>query len=362
MYDYLETPAVVVELDTVERNIRSLVEGAKPYGIVHRPHIKTHRSVELAKLQLSLGAKGITCAKLGEAEVMADAGITDIFLCYPLIGPEKLARFQKLLQRAEVSTLVNSVEGAKGLSDLGVSLGRKIPVRIDLDGGLKRGGLRPGFPALEFANAISGLPGIEIVGLMYYGGLIYHEKDRAGMEKIARKEREDLLMTARLLRESGYRMDVLSGGTSFSGKMPELLQGVTEIRSGHYIFNDCGQLFSGFASEDDCAMRVVVSVVSIVDSRHAILDAGTKVLTSDGCERHPGYGYVIGRPDMVVTALNEEHAFLESAQPLDVKIGDKLAVIPNHCCVVCNMLDEVHGIRGGKFDHMIRIDARGKSV
>lgn len=362
MYDYLETPAVAIELDIVENNIRSLVENAKKYGIVHRPHTKTHRSVELARLQLSLGAKGITCAKLGEAEVMADTGISDIFICYPLIGPEKLARLGKLLMKANISTLINSFEGASGLSELGVSLGKVIPVRIDLDGGLRRGGLQPGAPALEFANSVRDLPGIRIVGLMYYGGLIYHEKDRAGMEAIARKEQKELLETTALLRANGFTIDVLSGGTSFSGKMPELLNGITEIRSGHYIFNDCGQLFSGFASEEDCALRVVTSVVSLVDERHAILDAGTKVLTSDGCERHPGFGAVIGRPDMVITALNEEHAFLESEQPLNLKIGDKLAIVPNHCCVVCNMFDEVCGIRGGKLDHMIRIDARGKSV
>lgn len=362
MYDYLETPAVAIELDTVERNIRSLVENAAAFGIAHRPHIKTHRSVELAKLQLKLGAKGITCAKLGEAEVMADAGITDIFLCYPLIGADKLARLKKLLSKANVSTLINSVEGAKGLSDLGVSMGKKIPVRIDLDGGIQRGGLCPGEPALDFAKSVQNLPGIQIIGLMYYGGLIYHEKDRAGMERIARREHDELVQTANLLRENGFSMEVLSGGTSFSGKMPELLRDITEIRSGHYIFNDCGQLFSGFASEDDCAMRIVLSVVSMVDSHHAILDAGTKILTSDVCERHPGYGYVIGHPEMTITALNEEHAFLESETPLTVKIGDKLAIIPNHCCVVCNMVDEVFGIRNGKLDHKIRIDARGKSV
>lgn len=362
LYDYLETPAVAVELDAVEKNIRTLVDHAAQYGIVHRPHIKTHRSVELARLQLRLGAKGITCAKLGEAEVMADAGITDIFVCYPLIGREKLARLGRLLEKAEVSTLINSVEGARGLSKLGMSVGKVIPVRIDLDGGLRRGGLQPGKPALDFAGAVRDLPGIRIVGLMYYGGLIYHEKDRAGMENLTRKEREALLETAQLLRADGFPIEVLSGGTSFSGKMPELLEGITEIRSGHYIFNDGGQLFSGFAAEEECALRVVASVVSLVDKHHAILDAGTKLLTSDGCERHPGYGAVIGRPDMVLTGLNEEHAFLESERLLDVKIGDKLAIIPNHCCVVCNQLDEVCGIRGGRLDHMIRIDARGKSV
>ncbi len=362
MYDYLETPAVAIELDAVENNIRTLIQNAAQYGIAHRPHTKTHRSVELARLQLQLGAKGITCAKLGEAEIMVDAGIQDIFICYPLIGTEKLERLGKLLKRADISTLVNSVEGAKGLSDLGVSLGRQIPVRIDLDGGLKRGGLQPGYPALEFARKIKDLPGIHINGLMYYGGLIYHEPDRAAMEKIAQKEREELLTTADLFRKDGFDIQVLSGGTSFSGKMPELLEGITEIRSGHYIFNDCGQLFSGFASENDCALRVVATVVSLVDDHHAILDVGTKILTSDLCERHPGYGAVIGRPDMVITALNEEHAFLQSNFLLNVKIGDKLAIIPNHACVVCNQVDWVWGIRNSRVERKIRIDARGCSV
>ena len=362
MYDYLPTPAVAVELDAVEQNIKTLIDGANRYGIAHRPHIKTHKSVELAKLQLKLGACGSTCAKLSEAEVMADHGIDDIFICFPLIGKEKLYRLEQLMKRIRVSTLVNSVEGARGLSETGQRIGRTVPVLIDLDGGIRRGGLVPGKPALEFAQKIQGFSGIEIIGLMYYGGLIYGQKDRAGFEAIACREREEILSTAALLREAGFHMDVLSGGTSFSGKMPERLEGITEIRSGHYIFNDCGQLFSGFAEEKDCALRVVASVVSIVDKRHAILDAGTKALTSDGCVHHAGFGYVIGRPDIVITNLNEEHAFIESEQPLGFSIGEKLAIIPNHACVVCNLNDEVYGIRNGKLDHMIRIDARGKSV
>lgn len=362
MYEFLSTPAVAIELDAVENNIRTLVEQAKQHKIAHRPHIKTHKSVELAKLQLKLGASGITCAKLGEAEIMADHGIDDIFICFPLIGDDKLLRLEQLLKRVRVSTLVNSMESARGLSETGLHVGRPIPVLIDLDGGIQRGELAPGKPALEFAQKIKTLPGIEIIGLMYYGGLIYGQKGRTGFESIARKEQNDLLSTAALLKEAGFRMEVLSGGTSFSGKMPELLEGITEIRSGHYIFNDCGQLFSGFAEEKDCALRVVASVVSIPDEHHAILDSGTKALTSDGCVRHAGFGYVIGRPDITITNLNEEHAFIESKKPLDVSIGEKLAIIPNHACVVCNLNDEVYGIRNGKLDHIIRIDARGKSV
>lgn len=362
MYDDLPTPAVVIELDAMENNIRALVERAGKYGIAHRPHIKTHRSTELARLQLSMGARGITCAKLGEAEVMAEKGIKDIFICYPIIGEDKLSRLGRLLPKARISTLINSVEGAEGLSHLGAAVGIGIPVLIDLDGGLKRGGLQPGKPALDFAVKVGKLPGIHIEGLMYYDGLIYGQKDMEGFRQAALRERDALKSTAALLDAAGFRMRVLSGGTSFSGKLPQYLDGITEIRSGHYIFNDCGQLFSGFAREEDCALRVVASVVSLPDDCHAILDAGTKALTSDLCGRHKGFGYVVSRPDWTLTALNEEHGFLESPGPHKLKIGEKLAIIPNHACVVCNLTDNAWGLRDGRLDHLIAIDARGRSV
>lgn len=275
MYDTLPTPAVVIELDIAENNIQKLIKEAKAHGIAHRPHVKTHRSSELAKLQLSLGAQGITCAKLGEAEVMAEAGIDDILVCYPLIGEDKMQRLGKLMEKAKVTTIINSVAGARQLSELGERIGKRIPVRIDVDGGLGRGGVKPGQPALEFANQVKDLPGIRIVGLMYYGGLIYHEKSKEDMKKIAQKEHDELVETARLLKEAGFCMEQLSGGTSFSGKMPEVLEGITEIRSGHYIFNDCSQLFTGFAGEEDCALRVVATLVSKMDAHH----------------RHSGCGY-----------------------------------------------------------------------
>lgn len=362
MYESYPTPAVIVELGIVEKNIKTLVDNAKAHGIAHRPHVKTHRSSELAHLQLKLGAQGITCAKLGEAEVMARSGIQDIFIAYPLIGEDKMERLGKLMQIATVTTLVGSAVGAKQLSDLAVRTGKTIRVRLDIDGGLGRGGVLPGEPALALAQQIQSLPGLQIVGLMYYGGLIYHEPTRAQMEKIAQKEHDDLVDTAALLRAHGFIMDELSGGTSFSGKMPEILEGITEIRSGHYIFNDCSQLFSGFAGEEDCALRIVTTLVAKMDERHGILDVGTKTLTSDLCDHHPGYGYILGRPQLRITALNEEHAFLESEGPMDLEIGDKVTLIPNHACVICNLAGQVYGVREGRFDHVIQIDAQSQSV
>ncbi len=361
MTDFLPTPAVVAELDQIEANIQAIVAANARYNIAVRPHIKPHKSVYLAQLELALGCRGITCAKLGEAEVMADHGLTDILIAFPLIGADKMARLGQLLDRADVLTIVNSVEGARQLSALGQAKGQPVRTLIELDGGIRRGGIEPLEPAVVFAKAICGLPGIRIAGLMYYGGTIYSEKSPAGFEKAARLEQANLTGTARLLEAIGLEMKILSGGNSFAAKLPQNLAGLTEVRPGNFIFNDCNQLCTGMATEQQCALRVVTTVVSVVDSHHAIIDAGSKTLTTDLCAHRPGYGWVVGRSDIQISKLNEEHGFIESTHPLDLAIGDKIAIIPNHACVIPNLADEIYGIRQGQIERMIAIEARGKN-
>lgn len=361
MYKSFPTPAVVIDLDQVDRNIINMVESNKKHGINHRPHIKTHKSVYIAKRQLELGAKGITCAKLGEVEVMIDGGISDILIAYPLIGQDKLERLGRLIDRANIITIVNSEKGAQALSQLGQSKGIKISVLIEVDGGMNRGGHKPMEPTLRFAQKIRDLKGIDIIGLMYYSGIIYNEDTKEGFESRARLERDEVINTAKLLEKHGFNMSILSAGSSYSSKMPHLLEGVTEVRAGNYVFNDCGQLVTGFATEDECALRVISTVVSVVDNHHAIIDAGSKTLTSDTCPHRKGYGYVVGRPDIYITHLNEEHGFIECETQLDLEVGDKIAIIPNHACVVPNLVDEAYGVRKGQLEKMIKIDARGKN-
>ncbi len=361
MYDYLPTPAVVVELEQVEKNLKEMVEQNEKNGIHVRPHIKPHKSVEIAKLQQALGAKGITCAKLGEAEVMAEAGLKDILIAYPLIGEDKMERLEKLMDIADIITIVNSTAGANQLSKAGERKNRKVKVLIEIDGGISRGGKKPFEPALKFADSIRELSGIEIIGIMYYGGTIYNESTMEGFDRVTKSEHDNIAGTAKMLRAAGFKMEVLSGGSSYSSKRSHLLKGITEVRPGHYIFNDCGQLFTSFATEEQCALRVVATVVCVNDEKRAIIDAGSKTLTSDLCGHHEGYGYVVGRPDLTITKLNEEHGFIESCHILNLQIGDKIAIIPNHACVILNLADEVYGIRNGRVNHMICIDARGKN-
>lgn len=358
----MPTPAVVIHMDIVEKNIFALLEGAEKAGLKHRPHVKTHRSGYLAGLQIQAGCCGITAAKLGEAEVMAEAGIQDIFMAYPLIGEEKLQRLLKLSEKVKVSTIVNSEIGARRMSGFFEKAGRNMDVLIEIDGGLNRGGVKPGQDTLAFARSIRELAGIRIIGLMYYGGLVYNSHNVEEIREYGRQERDTLLQTAELLRKDGFHIEVLSAGSSFTGKVPEELKGITEIRSGHYIFNDCGQLDAGLAEPQDCALRVLASVVSKPDEHVVIADVGTKSLTSDACHYRTGYGYIVGYPEIEIYALNEEHAFLKCEEENPLQIGDKIEIIPNHACVVTNLVDQAYGFRDGKLERMIEIDARGKSV
>lgn len=358
----LPTPAVVVDLNIVEKNIKELLKGAARANIRHRPHIKTHRSGYLANLQVEAGCNGITAAKLGEAEAMAKAGIKDIFIAYPLIGEDKLCRLLKLSEQIKVSTIVNSYIGARQLSDFFEKEDKKIDVLIEMDGGLNRGGVKPGDDTLAYARKIRELKGIRIIGLMYYGGLVYNSHNKEEIREYARRERDVLVENAKRLENDGFCMSVLSAGSSFTGKFPDELEGITEIRSGHYIFNDCGQLDVGLATPEDCALRLVATIVSKPDANVVIADVGTKSLTGDTCHYRKGYGYIVGYPDIEIYALNEEHAFLRSKTENPLQIGDKIEIIPNHACVVTNLADTVYGFRNGMLERMIEIDARGKSV
>jgi D-serine deaminase-like pyridoxal phosphate-dependent protein len=360
MYENFSTPAVVVELDILEKNIKKMIEENSQYKIIHRPHIKAHKCVQLAKMQLEMGAKGITCAKLGEAEVMADGGIKDILLAFPIIGKDKLDRYGELTNRCTMRTIINSIEGAQGLSNLGIKLNKRLEVLIELDSGIGRSNIRPMEDALNFAKKAGTLQGIKIVGLLYYGGMIYGLQDEKEFIQATIQERDDLVKTAELLELHNFEMKILSGGSSFSAKWPRYLEGVTEVRPGNYVFNDGHQLYAGLIGHEDCSLRVISTVVTVLDEYRAVIDAGSKTLSSDTFDRATGFGYIIGREDITIHKLNEEHGYLRSDKPIGLNVGDRVTIIPNHTCVIPNLFDEIYGLRGGKLDCMLTIDARGK--
>ncbi|MFS0723057.1 alanine racemase [Paenibacillus sp. 1P07SE] len=361
-YEELSTPAVVIDLDIMEANIVAMAERLRTRGIQHRPHIKSHKSLQIARRQLAAGATGITVAKLSEAETFVRGGITNLLIAYPIIGEDKLQRLAALHRLADLTVTADSIAGAEGLSRVGVKTGKPLRVLVEIDGGLHRGGRQPGEDALAFARRIVGLPGLEVCGLMGYFGTVYRQSGMEGLRAAVREESAIMGESAERFRAAGLSVNVVSTGSSPAGLLCEELTGVTEVRAGNYAFFDASAVAMGLAREEDCALRVVATVVSTPLPGYATIDAGTKTLTSDRAHHREDYGIVIGRPDVRIAGLNEEHGFLRyDPEGTVLSVGDRLEIIPNHSCVLPNLCDRVAGRRQGVFAEWIVIDARGCS-
>ncbi|WP_405110421.1 alanine racemase [Paenibacillus sp. FSL K6-1217] len=347
-------------MDILQRNIVGMAKRLKACGIQHRPHIKSHKSAAIARMQLTAGAIGITTAKLSEAEVFAAAGVESILIAYPLIGADKLDRFAALHMKCRMITAVDSITGASGLSEVGMRTGKPVRVLVEIDGGLHRGGRQAGEDALRFALTVQSLPGIRVSGLMGYFGTIYRNTGEAAFIEAAREEATLMMDTAALFREAGLPVDIISTGSSPAALMCRELGGVTEVRAGNYVFWDASGVGMGLASEEDCALRVIATVVSIPLPGRATIDAGTKSLTSDKAHGRDGFGIIAGHPEVKLAALNEEHGFLQYDPLLEpFQLGDRIEIIPNHSCVIPNLHNRVAGVRNGRWSEWIAVDARG---
>ncbi|WP_167859263.1 alanine racemase [Paenibacillus cymbidii] len=357
----IDTPAVCIRLDALERNLERMAALAAGAGVRFRPHIKTHKCVWIAQRQLTHGAAGITAAKLGEAEVMAAAGIDDILLAYPLTGASKLQRLAELLRHTKVAVSADHPAVVRGLSDLGESLKRRIPLYVDVNTGLNRCGREPGEDSAALVRHLSRYPGIEVRGLMTHAGHAAGCSTVEEIRRVARHEAESLVMTQRLLRESGIDVPEISVGSSLTAAFIGEQSGVTELRAGAYVFADRGQLAHGMIAADDCAMLVAATVVSMPRPGTAIIDAGSKTFSSDPNRRLPGYGQWVDDGRVVVERLNEEHGMLRVPGDVRLNVGQRMQFIPNHCCAVSNLHDRLYGIRNGKVARVLTVDGRGRS-
>lgn len=344
----LETPAVTIHLPIMEDNITRVQAHLARAGIANRPHIKTHKIPALGKLQMAAGASGITCQKLGEVEVFIDAGVADdILLTFNIIGGAKTDRLLALSKRVRrLAVVLDNEFVAKGLSEAAVSHGTEIPFLIECDTGMGRNGVQTPQAALDLARAAMKLPGMRFEGIMTFP-LRSPTSGAFFTEALA------------LFRQAGIPVPVVSGGGTpaiFSAQDYPML---TEHRAGTYIFNDVMTVTSGTASWDNCAMRVRATVVSRPTPDRAVIDCGTKVLTSDQYNAK-GFGHILEYPEAVVPHLSEEHGVLDLALCKDrPAIGDIVHVVPNHCCVVSNMVDELYGVRDGRVEVTWPVAARG---
>ncbi|RDJ23082.1 D-TA family PLP-dependent enzyme [Bosea caraganae] len=343
------TPAVVIDLDKVEANIARLQAACDAAGIANRPHIKTHKSPELARLQREAGARGITCQKLGEAEVMADGGLDDILISYNILGEEKLGRLGALQRRVRMIVAADNPVTISGLPRAAEIAGRNLEVVVECDTGRQRAGVETPTEAVELARLIAGSP-----GLTFAGFLMYPPED--GWERTQR-----FLDAANAgLRDAGLEAGMISTGGSPNIPNIGKLKGSTEHRAGTSIFNDRMQVAAGVATLDDCALSVYATVVSRAGPERGILDSGSKTLTSDtgGLE---GHGYILEYPAAKIAKFAEEHGFLDLSASNDrPKVGEVVRIIPNHVCVVVNMVDRLITVRGDKLVGELPVAARGK--
>jgi D-serine deaminase-like pyridoxal phosphate-dependent protein len=345
----LDTPAVVVFLDRLEGNIARVQQLIARQGIGNRPHIKTHKIPAIAHMQMQAGAIGLTCQKLGEAEVFIDAGVCDDYLLtYNIIGERKTDRLMHLASRVKRLAVVADNEIVlTGLSQAGLRHGRDVPPLIECDTGFGRNGVQTPEAALDLARLALKLPRIRFEGLMVF-------------PNTAPKTRDFFARALALFCDAGIEAPVVSGGGTPALNNLDDFPMMTEHRAGTYVYNDVMMVHSGVASWEDCALQVRATVVSRPSADRAVLDCGSKVLTSDQYYVEH-YGRLAHYPGAFISALSEEHAIVDLARSASrPKIGEVVDVIPNHCCSVSNMNDEVHGVRDGLVETTWPVAARGK--
>lgn len=355
----LDTPALVVDLDILEANIARMAAVARNGGKALRPHTKTHKSPEIARMQVAAGARGITVAKLGEAEVMAGAGFDDIFVANQIVGPLKLNRLTNLLGRARITVGLDDAGAARATSEAAIRAGVEVPVRIEVDTGLLRAGVRTPEAVVELAKALSDMCGVRLDGLFTYEG----HANAGGPEQreaTCRAAAGYLREVADALRNHGIDPGVLSVGSTAGAPIMATEVGIGELRPGVYVFNDCGQMARG-ARAEECALTVLATVVSRPDEQTAIIDAGTKSLSGDKGAEGSRHGRLMDDPDVLFDWANEEHGHLDlSHTDFRPRIGDRVRIVPFHACTATNMHDTLYGVRGERVETTWRIAARGK--
>jgi D-serine deaminase-like pyridoxal phosphate-dependent protein len=315
------------------------------HGIANRPHVKTHKIPAIAQMQMDAGAVGITCQKISEAEVMAKAGINDIFIPYNIVGEKKLTRLMALAKRVTVSVTADSAFVIRGLSDSAQQAGLTLTVLVECDTGLQRCGVQTPQQAAELARLIQQLPNLHFGGLMTY-------PTSEQTEPFVRETRA-------LLVNDGLQIKRVSGGGTPAMWQVHEHPEVTEHRAGIYVYGDRLTLRSGAVTLDTCALKVHTTVVSRPTPERGILDAGSKSLSSD-LHGLDGYGYICEYPEAKIYALSEEHGHVDfSACEHKPEIGERLTVIPNHCCTVTSLFDEVVGARGDQVEVIWQVAARG---
>ena len=355
----LDTPCLVLDVDALEANVARMARRARDAGVALRPHAKTHKLVPVARRQLDAGAAGLTVAKLGEAEWLAAHGVGDVLIAYPVWGPAKWERLARLAESADIRVAADSLEVFEGISAAAARRGVTVRARIEVDTGYGRCGVQSAEEAVRLAAAVDRLPGVGLVGLLSFAGQIYAARDDAAIAGAAADDAGRLLEVAAAVRDAGFAVPEISvGSTPTATRVGGLPAGITEVRPGTYVFSDRDQVALGWGTLDDCALTARATVVSHPTPTRAIIDAGTKTLSSDAAQTAAGCGAIRGHPNWRLVSLNEEHGILEVG-PGEAPIGTPVQIIPNHACGMLNLHDWVAACRGGVVVDWWPVEGRG---
>lgn len=358
----LDTPALLVDRARLEANIRRFAQIAQQAGVKLRPHIKTHKTVEIGAMQLEAGAGGVSSAKLSEAEIFAGAGVKDIFIAYPVVGVEKARRAARLALTSHLIVGVESAKGIQQLSEAATEAGATIFVRVEVNSGMDRTGVDPS-EVEALCRLVLGASGLELDGIFTFRSNAFAGARHRDAETLGREEGELMVGIAAHLRAVGIAVHTVSAGSTPTGPAAATVPGITEIRPGTYVFFDRMTTRSGVSSLDEVALSILATVVSRPAPDMAVIDAGSKTFCGDVVPAHAGlegYGVTSDGEKGIVVRMSEEHGIVRLAPGFAPEVGEKLLFYPNHVCTSVNLSDELLIVQDGVVEQVWQIAARGK--
>ena len=354
----LDTPALLIDLDKMEANIRTMAAYFSTVNAQLRPHVKTHKTPIISHKQIAAGAIGVTCAKLGEAEAIIHAGIRDVLIANQIVGAQKIARLINLAKHSEIMVAVDNAQNVRAISEAASAKDANVRILVEVNVGMDRCGVESGEPALELAELIRKSPNVEFAGLMGYEGHTVAKPDKAERNAAAREAIQILVDAKHYLEKRGVPVSIMSGGGTgtfnITGSIPEM----TEVQAGSYVLMDStyGNV-QGIGEHFERALSVLATVVSRPAPDRIIVDTGLKVLAKEF-----GIPQPVGVTGVEMTGLSEEHGkMLVSDENVSLSPGDKLEILPTHCCTTVNLHDRYYGIRNDIVESVWEIAARGKA-
>ena len=363
--DSLQTPAILLNLDAMERNLITYADAANAAGKQIWPMVKTHKSTELAQLQAKYGCTGFLCGTLDEAEALADAGFDNLMYAYPAATEVSISRIIRLARRCNFIIRFDDLDAARAVHAAAKEAAVTVPYTIIVDSGLHRFGIQPE-NILAFAEEMKQFPNLEFKGISTHPGHVYAAASPEEIPQYCVDECRSLSIAAEALYNAGYAPEIISSGSTptFFGSLEDKNIGI--YHPGNYIFQDAIQISTDTAREEDCALYVLASVISHPREDLYICDAGAKCLGLDqgahGNGSVKGFGIVKGHPELTVYSLSEEVGKLHVEGPTDLKVGDKICIIPNHACSAANLTNYYIGVRGNMAKRIIQVDIRGNST